>query len=172
MAITVIDNQPIRFRTTSDIEADTCGCNGQCFCQLINKSDATQFQLLSSQLISGGTFDDDDWADYDPISLSTTTTNETALDECDGTITIIATGGSGSYTYSKDGITYQGSNILTDFCAGCFDIYVKDSVGVIATDNICIGTSIDCGLYAGSDANDLIALEANEVKDCYANNFI
>jgi SprB repeat len=50
-----------------------------------------------------------------------------------GTVTLTATGGLPAYTYSKDGITYQPSNILTGFSAGTFTVYVRDV-------NLCVKT--------------------------------
>jgi SprB repeat len=50
-----------------------------------------------------------------------------------GTITATATGGSGALSYSKDGITYQGSNVFTALGAGSYTIYVKDGANCIVT---------------------------------------
>ena len=44
----------------------------------------------------------------------------------DGTITITASGGSGALEYSKDGNTYQDSNVLTGCSAGQYTIDVRD----------------------------------------------
>ncbi len=43
-----------------------------------------------------------------------------------GAVTLTATGGTPAYQYSKDGITYQASNILTGFVGGTFTVYVRD----------------------------------------------
>jgi uncharacterized protein (DUF2141 family) len=52
------------------------------------------------------------------------------------TVTVAATGGTGSYTYSKDGgITYIASNVFTDLTPGTYSVYVKDSNGCIITSN-------------------------------------
>ncbi len=50
-----------------------------------------------------------------------------------GTVTLAATGGTPAYQYSKDGITYQASNILTGFVGGTFTVYVRDV-------NLCVKT--------------------------------
>ncbi len=47
----------------------------------------------------------------------------------DGTITVIATGGTLPLTYSKDGITFQTSNIFLNLAAGPYTITVKDARG-------------------------------------------
>ena len=43
-----------------------------------------------------------------------------------GTVTINLSGGSGNYQYSKDGITWQVSNVLTGFDSGTYTVYAKD----------------------------------------------
>ncbi|WP_198342276.1 Ig-like domain-containing protein [Pedobacter psychrophilus] len=51
---------------------------------------------------------------------------------CNGgtsTVTLIATGGSGVYQYSKDGITFQASNIFNNLTAGNYTFTVKDVNG-------------------------------------------
>lgn len=47
------------------------------------------------------------------------------------TITVIATGGTAPYTYSKDGITYVQNAIFDNLSAGTYGIYVKDNNGCI-----------------------------------------
>ncbi len=54
--ITIINNQPIRFQN-EDTNNVSCDCLGQPFCQLINKNDATKFQLKSTDLVTNGYFD-------------------------------------------------------------------------------------------------------------------
>jgi hypothetical protein len=47
----------------------------------------------------------------------------------DGTITANATGGNLPLSYSKDGVTFQSSNIFTGLAAGPYNITVKDARG-------------------------------------------
>ena len=48
----------------------------------------------------------------------------------DGTITVTAVGGAGTYQYSSDGgTTFQGSNLLTGLSAGAYTIVVEDING-------------------------------------------
>jgi hypothetical protein len=65
MSITIINNQPIRFQNIDSID-ESCNCLGQGFCQLVNKNDATKFQIESTDLVTNGTFDEnlDGW-DHD-----------------------------------------------------------------------------------------------------------
>ncbi|MBK5278409.1 MAG: gliding motility-associated C-terminal domain-containing protein [Bacteroidia bacterium] len=45
----------------------------------------------------------------------------------DGSVTITASGGSGTYQYSKDnGISYQASNVFSSLSAGSYQVIVKD----------------------------------------------
>ena len=65
-----------------------------------------------------------------PVNALTATTVKT--DVCfgasNGTITVTATGGTPSYTYSKDGgITFQSSNIFSGLTAGTYTIVVRDA---------------------------------------------
>jgi hypothetical protein len=62
MSVTTINNQPIRFQNIETID-ESCNCLGQGFCQLVNKNDATKFQINSTDLTTNGGFDTDldDW---------------------------------------------------------------------------------------------------------------
>nr|WP_305069928.1 hypothetical protein [Flavobacterium covae] len=48
-----------------------------------------------------------------------------------GAIRINANGGTGDYTYSKEGVNWQPSNIFTNLKAGNYDFYIKDTNGCI-----------------------------------------
>ena len=50
-----------------------------------------------------------------------------------GSLTLSASGGNGTYTYSIDGINYQSSNIFTSLSAGTYSIQVKDGNGCISS---------------------------------------
>jgi gliding motility-associated-like protein len=50
----------------------------------------------------------------------------------DGTISVTASGGNGSYTFSTDGTSYQTNNVLT-VSEGSYIVYVKDGNGCLAT---------------------------------------
>ncbi|MBL0356834.1 MAG: SprB repeat-containing protein [Chitinophagaceae bacterium] len=58
----------------------------------------------------------------------------------DGTITATATGGTGLLTYSKDGISFQASNIFLNLAAGPYTITVKDVRGCTNTIAITVTT--------------------------------
>ena len=71
---------------------------------------------------------------YAQINITVNVTTITCLD--DASITITASGGSGSYLYSIDGITFQTSNTFTSLPAGTYTITVKDSNNLTASQMI------------------------------------
>jgi large repetitive protein len=56
---------------------------------------------------------------------------DAACGNADGRITATATGGTPPYQYSRDGITYQASNVFNAVPAGNYTLYVKDNNGCI-----------------------------------------
>jgi hypothetical protein len=69
-----------------------------------------------------------------PVALSVTATsvNPKCAASTDGSITVIATGGTGTYTYSLNGGAAQASNVFTGLTAGTFSIIVTDTNGCTA----------------------------------------
>ena len=75
---------------------------------------------------------------FDPLRFSSVTfTNCTATNVSDGTITIVATGGTAPYQYSIDGSSWYSSGAFTGLPNGDYNISVKD-----ATDYIIGGVTI------------------------------
>ena len=70
----------------------------------------------------------------------------TAIDCFGGssTITVSATGGTGSYTYSIDGTNYQASPTFT-VVAGTYTVYAKDTNGCIDDDTEIVPEGPSCG---------------------------
>lgn len=80
----------------------------------------------------------------------------------DGTITVVASGGTPAYEYSSDGVTFQASPTLTGLGDGIYDIIVRDAnlctatVQVAITEPLAIGGLVvanvnsDCLLPTGS----------------------
>ncbi len=74
------------------------------------------------------------------------TASATGTDEncssSDGTITVSATGGAGSYQYSIDGgTTFQGSGNFTGLSSGTYNVVVEDAVGCQGTTTVTIGNA-------------------------------
>ena len=70
-----------------------------------------------------------------PTITTSSSQNVSCHDGNDGVITISGvTGGTGVIKYSKDGITFQTSNILTGLSAGIYVVQVKDANSCIATE--------------------------------------
>ncbi|MCB9194982.1 MAG: gliding motility-associated C-terminal domain-containing protein [Flavobacteriales bacterium] len=71
-----------------------------------------------------------------PVTInSVTSTNETCAGDCDGTVTINATGAS---QYSINGTTYTGSNVFNNLCAGNYTVYAQDINGCGGTDVVTV----------------------------------
>ena len=69
-----------------------------------------------------------------PTITASTSQNVSCHGGNDGSVTInTVTGGTGIILYSKDGVSFQASNVLTGLTAGTYDIQVKDANGCIAT---------------------------------------
>ena len=168
MAITIIPNQPVRF-TSSETE---CACLGQEYSQLVNKNDATQFQIKSSNAISNGGFgiNLDGWNVFEAIDISALTTNETAEGACDGEIVATATGGTAPYTYSIDGGAF-GSGTFTNLCSGTYLITAKDANGNEGSVSVTIVENVVCGDYADSYLSDIDNIELSQIGNCELNDF-
>jgi len=73
-----------------------------------------------------------------PAPTLNATSSPSSCGGSDGTITAIATGGTLPLTYSKDGITFQSSNIFLSLASGPYTITVKDARGCTATSGITV----------------------------------
>jgi hypothetical protein len=60
------------------------------------------------------------------LSVTYITEDPTCYGKADGRITVTATGGSGTYTYSLDDKTYGDSKLFYGLTAGTYVVYVKD----------------------------------------------
>lgn len=67
--------------------------------------------------------------------VNNVTIQNASCNQPNGRMTVQATGGSGALTYSKDGISYQSSNVFTNVATGTYTISVKDASGCVGTRN-------------------------------------
>lgn len=71
----------------------------------------------------------------------TATSSPSSCSFNDGTITILSIGGTLLLTFSKDGATYQSSNIFTGLAAGTYSIIAKDARGCADTISVIVNSS-------------------------------
>jgi hypothetical protein len=90
------------------------------------------------------------------VTISVTasaTTNVTCNGGSNGVITISdASGGTASYTYSKDGTNYQSSTIFSGLTAGVYTIYAKDSYNEVGSTSVTV-TQPDAVSVSASGTN-------------------
>lgn len=156
MAITILNNQPIRFQNSES--SGDCSCEGQRYCQLINNTDDTQFQIATSNTVTNGNFDSNlnGWTYALKVSVTVAITNESAAEECDGEIEVSGSGGTGPYTYSIEGGVFGALTTFSNLCAGTYVITVKDSLGNEGSASVTVFTNVTCGDYEGATIQDLI----------------
>ncbi len=126
-----------------------------------------------TNLVTNGTFNTNlsDWSVADALILEITNyTSPTTEFATDGEVELSASGGTASYTYSIDGITYGAGTTFTGLSFGIgYVFYVKDSNGIVVTVDF---EFRDCTVYAGSDAFDILSIRGFEIKDCEAASFV
>ncbi len=78
--------------------------------------------------------------DFTPISPNLGTTPVTCSGDCDGTASLAATGGSGTYTYDWTPAPPSGDSLAAAnaLCAGVYDVVIADSDGCDTTVSILI----------------------------------
>ncbi len=65
-----------------------------------------------------------------PTINSITPTNPSCNGVCDGSVVVVASGGSGALQYSNDnGATFQASGTFTGLCNGNYNIVIEDALG-------------------------------------------
>ena len=67
------------------------------------------------------------------VTASVAVVNNICYNGTAGSITVSASGGTGSYTYSLNGTTYQAGNVFNNLAAGSYTAYVQDGNGCINT---------------------------------------
>lgn len=110
------DHPSVVLSTTEDLMAPTPGS------YQLNVTDANSCTTTQLFNVVGATP-----LDFTPLIETAILDPGTAT----GAIRINANGGTGDYTYSKEGVNWQPSNIFTNLKAGNYDFYIKDTNGCI-----------------------------------------
>lgn len=80
------------------------------------------------------------------------TPTQTAVINCNGNtngaITIAATGGQATYSYSINGTNYQSSNVFTNLSAGTYTLFAQDANGCIGSASFTISQPAAIGVNA------------------------
>ena len=97
------------------------------------------------------------------ISILTATTNSSCFGSNNGSITVTASGGTGRYVYSLDGINYQPTRVFAELSAGNYTVYVKDGnncvivkLNVIITEPSQVAAAVTTGNSTCSNSNGSI----------------
>lgn len=86
----------------------------------------------------------------------------------EGMISVLANGGNGSYTYSLDGIEYQGNNNLIGLGEGNYEVFVKDIRGCIISKtgfNLVVTNALSLDLGPDQNASYNYAVNINPQID-------
>ncbi|MBL4736401.1 MAG: gliding motility-associated C-terminal domain-containing protein, partial [Flavobacteriales bacterium] len=93
----------------------------------------------------------------EPAVLTATVTDSTNANcngVCDGTATVVAAGGSGTYTYSWDNIGPDSITVADSLCAGTmYHITVVDSLNCIALDSVTLSEPTVLGVTISNSTN-------------------
>lgn len=97
------------------------------------------------------------------VSASVTVTNPACHSSYDGSIHVNGSGGSGSYTYSLNGVFYQPSGSFENLPGGNYTVYVKDKKGCVHTQNTVLmvplaltGTALTTNSTCGNNNGSLL----------------
>lgn len=87
-----------------------------------------------------------------------------------GSATIIASGGSGAFTYSLNGTTYQSSNIFSGLAAGTYTAYAQDANGCIEQVQFTLTSPTQCNIVVTAYGSGVICNGACNAVVQYAYN--
>jgi len=168
--IKFIDNQTVKF--VKEGEYNTCGCVGKHYCQPVRFTDETQFQILGNVLNTDPGFSDIyiGWETWNAVSLDVSSMGVTASGVCDGTVSITASQGSGSFQYKLGTGPFFLSGSFANLCEGVHLITVMDSAGNYASQYVTIGIRFNCATLAAKKLFEVLAIKLNEVRNCKINN--
>ncbi|MDO6429620.1 gliding motility-associated C-terminal domain-containing protein [Flavitalea sp. BT771] len=69
----------------------------------------------------------------------------------DGSINVSASGGTGRYTYSRDGVNFQSSPVFSSLPVGSYTVTIKDAGGLTATVTDSVPLNNDLTVHAGPE---------------------
>lgn len=98
--------------TTTYIITDNTGCSGSGNVVVSNSVVITVTPSVSSPILCNG--------------------------DANGAVSVSATGGTGTYTYSSDGSTYQAGNTFGSLNASTYTLYAKDANGCVGSNTIIV----------------------------------
>lgn len=109
------------------------------------------------------------------IIINATVDQPSCNGDTDGSISVTATGGTGTLTYSSNGVDYSATSSWGDLASGVYMVYVKDNNNCVASEEISVedpaeltataeATNVSC---FGSE-NATISISANGGTEPYA----
>ena len=72
------------------------------------------------------------------INLGTTVTDVTCFGDSNGSASVEATGGSGNFQYSINGIIYNTSNVFDGLLAGQYSLFAQDEIGCVESTTVTV----------------------------------
>ncbi|MGB0982835.1 MAG: choice-of-anchor L domain-containing protein [Saprospiraceae bacterium] len=87
----------------------------------------------------------------DSLSTTVLTSDVTCFDDTDGSIRILATGGTPNYEFSFDSLTFTPSNIVAGLGIGNYDLFVKDDRGCQYKTGFAINGPLEMTVELGAD---------------------
>jgi len=90
-----------------------------------------------------------------PLITNANLTTASCIPGCDGSASISATGGSGTYSYSIDNIIFQTGSVFNGLCVSPYTVTVKDGNGCTATSVFTIAVSNGPTISASNVGNVL-----------------
>jgi hypothetical protein len=90
---------------------------------------------------------------------------------CDGNITVTASGGVPPYYYSIDGTNFQNSPAFNNLCPNTYTIITKDSQGTIDSSTITVENGAQPGSYTITIPNGVQTMSSSPIQQIQKNNW-
>ncbi len=131
--------------------------------------------LYGSNLVTNGTFDASltGWSVEDTYSLTIDSIiYESEIGAGDGSVTVLAAGGTAPYLYTIDGYTFSPVATFTGLSAGTYTVTVNDANNLLAQVTFLMSVGVNCSMLSGLEAYATITKEAYQYLTCEASDFI